>query len=149
MERLRYVCLIALITFGIPATALLAQNEPAGGVSGKSPFGVVNTSIEKIYSHSKGYVVEYRKHGMGTDRLYLPIEWFKWKPNMESPPKGELIRIKTGNVWPFLAVYYKDGKTDHVRLYVRDNSHQTWGTILNGVNLDDKFDGVEEVRIDR
>ena len=149
MKRIRGVCLIALATFGIQAGAVLAQNEPPGGLSGKSPYGVITVPIEKIYSHSKGYVVEYRKNGMGTERLYLPLEWFTLRVNMETVRKGELYKIKNDNVLPYLSVYYRDGKTDHVKLYVRDNSHPTWGTILSGVNLDDQFNGVEEITVSR
>ncbi|MDR2445019.1 MAG: hypothetical protein LBD44_03685 [Spirochaetaceae bacterium] len=149
MKRIRSVCLIALVAFGVPVGAVLAQNGSANSPSGKSPYGVITVPIEKVYSHSKGYVIEYRKNGMGTERLYLPLEWFTLRVNMENPRKGELYKIRNGNVLPYLAVYYKDGKTDHVRLYVRDNSHPTWGTILNGVDLDDQFDGVEEITISR
>lgn len=149
MKRIIGVCLVMFVTFGISAGVVLAQNGPAGGPSGKSPFGVITLSIEKIYSHSKGYVVEYRKNSIGTERIYLPLEWFTGKVNMETTRKGELYKLKNGNVWPYVSVYYKDGKTDHVRLFVRDNSHQTWGTILNGVDLDDQFNGVEEITISR
>lgn len=149
MEKIRRVCLIALITFGIPASIVFAQDGRAGGSSEESPFGVITIPVEKIYYHSKGYVVEYRKNGMGTERIYLPLSWFRQNGNTETTRKGELIKIKNGNVWPYISVYYRDGKTDHVRLYVRDNAHQTRGAIPNSVNLDDKFDGVEEITISR
>ncbi|MDR3356351.1 MAG: hypothetical protein LBO04_04100 [Spirochaetaceae bacterium] len=145
----RIVCLSVLITFGLAAGAVFAQNGAAAGVSGKSPYGVITIPVDKIYSHSKGYVIEYRKNGMGTNRIYLPLDWFIEKVNMETPRKGELMKLKSGSVWPYISVYYRDGKTDHVRLYVREETHSTWGTILNGVDLDDEFGGVEEVILAR
>jgi hypothetical protein len=71
------------------------------------------------------------------------MEWFS-----SSAGKGEVITLPKGTVWPSLTIYYKDGEFDHVRLYVhRSPSHQTWGTIPQTVNIDDRFENVEDLEL--
>jgi hypothetical protein len=71
---------------------------------------------------------------------YLPMEWFT-----ASAGKGEVVNLPQGPSWPSLSVYYKDGEFSYVKLYVhRSPSHQTWGVIPQTVNIDDRFEGVEE-----
>ena len=107
-----------------------------------SDFYYKNISLEKIYPYRNGYVVQYRS-GLRMARAYLPIEWFS-----SSAGKGEIITLPKGTVWPSLSVYYKDGEFSHVRLYVhRSPSHQTWGTIPQTANIDDRFENVENLDI--
>jgi hypothetical protein len=110
----------------------------------KSEYYYVNVPIEKIYPYRKGYMVLYRKGVTDMARTYLPIEWFT-----EAAGRGELIPLGTGSTWPSLSVYYKNGEFSHVRLYVRrDISHVTWGTIGPGVNIDNEFDNVDDLRLE-
>jgi hypothetical protein len=112
-----------------------------------SEFYVVQVQILKIYAHSKGYVIEYRKNFIGTERLYLPLEWFTRSPETQTPLKGDMVRLRDGRSMPYMSIYYKDGKTDHLRLYVQGYNHRTWGNVPVGANIDDNFNGVEEVTI--
>jgi hypothetical protein len=85
-------------------------------------------------------VVKYRKGGSQMGTTYLQREWFD-----DAAGRGELIYLDSGAKWPYLSVYYKEGEFSHVRIYLRRNrSHQSWGNIPLGVNLDEHFDNIDE-----
>ena len=109
----------------------------------QSEYYYVNIPIEKIYLYRAGYVVNYRQGINKIGTLYLPNEWFT-----TSAGKGELVTLPSGNEWPSLSIYYKEGKLDHVRLYVhRWKGHQTWGVIPMTVNIDDRFKNADDIEI--
>jgi hypothetical protein len=139
---MKKICLSAAFAGLLFAAPVFAQNAVV-----TSEFYVLNVSIEKIYSHQLGYIVEYRKNLMGTERVYLPLEWFTRTVETQNPLKGQLIKIRQQSLPPYLTIYYKGGKTDHIKLFVRDLNHPSWGTVVNGVTLNDNFNGVEEIRI--
>ncbi|MDR2069131.1 MAG: hypothetical protein LBP71_04615 [Spirochaetaceae bacterium] len=118
------------------------QNTPAA--NNESEYYYVNVPLEKIYPYRKGYVVAYRKGVNQLARAYLPIEWFT-----DAAGKGDLIYMNSGTSWPYLAVYYKNGEFSHVRLYVRkDRGHSTWGNIPLSVNIDDRFENVDGLKLE-
>jgi hypothetical protein len=119
--------------------------------NGGSPYYFVKVQIEKVYPYNRGYVVTYRKGVNGLVDTYLPIEWFEdVNRKADLPPKGELIMLNPGTVWPYLVVYYKDGgEFSHVRLFVRkDYKHPSWGGIISE-DIADRFenDNVEKVKL--
>jgi hypothetical protein len=142
----------------LSASLLFAQQSntsrptPASQVSQKSEseYYYVNVPIVKVYPYRRGFVVEYQKTGYGgRGTVYLPLEWFHSNNEGEAPFKGELIALGTGSSWPSLTVYYKNKEFSHVRLYVRrDATHQSWGNIPQQVNIDDRFEGVESVKLE-
>ncbi|MDR0629981.1 MAG: hypothetical protein LBG24_10160 [Treponema sp.] len=142
---LSVVFCIAVVT----VMPILAQDESGGG---EPPYYYVNVPIERVYAYKKGYVVAYRTGVLvqGVDHLYLPIEWFQDGPRAAdaAPPKGEVILLGPGKSWPYLTVYYKEGEFSHVRLYIRrERSHESWGGIPLTVNIDDRFEGVETIKL--
>jgi hypothetical protein len=103
----------------------------------------INVPIEKIYPHTLGFMVLYQKSNNELGRLYLPDSWFT-----ASGGKGDLIKMDAGTTWPYLVIFYKDGKFSHVRLYVkRDKSHPSWGLFTPDANIADKFK-VEDIKIE-
>jgi hypothetical protein len=121
--------------------ALFAQNFSDGK---ESAYFYVNVPIEKVYPYRKGYVIQYRKGINQMARTYLPIEWFE-----KADGKGNLLYLNTGNSWPYLTVYYKDGAFSHVRLYLRkDRAHASWGNIGLGINIDDRFENVDDLKLE-
>lgn len=103
----------------------------------------INVPIEKIYPHTLGFMVLYQKSNNELGRLYLPDSWFT-----ASGGKGDLIKMDAGTTWPYLVIFYKDGKFSHVRLYVkRDKSHPSWGLLPPDANIADKFK-VDEIKIE-
>jgi hypothetical protein len=132
------VVFTALIFNGVAVFA--AENREKN----ESEYYYVNITLEKIWPYRKGYIVQYRKGLNRVGRLYLPSEWFS-----DSAGKGEIISLPSGQSWPTLSVYYKSGEFSHVRLYVhRWQSHATWGSVSQTVNIDSNFDNIETLKID-
>jgi len=138
MKKLIIVAIFAfLMAVGSPIFAQNKQKE------NDSDYYYKNVSLEKVYPYRNGYVVQYRRGINGLERAYLPIVWFS-----SSAGKGEIITLPQGKTWPSLSVYYKNGEFSHVRLYVHHSpSHQTWGTIPQNVNIDDRFEDVDELNL--
>jgi len=109
----------------------------------QSEYYYKNISLEKIYPYRNGYIVQYRRGINTIDKAYLPMAWFT-----NSAGKGEIVTLPQGKAWPSLSIYYKNGEFSHVRLYVhRLQTHQTWGVIPQGVNIDSSFENVEELKL--
>ncbi|MDR2901327.1 MAG: hypothetical protein LBV20_07405 [Treponema sp.] len=142
MSRIFIILVVLLCAVAVPVFAQDAESKSSSGISpeNESDMFYVNIPIEKIYPYQKGYVVVYRNNNQLSE-TYIPIEWFSG-----SDGKANLIRLGSGKRWPYLTVFYNQGEFSHLRLYVRQEaSHETWGNIPVGVNLDDKFEGVETV----
>ena len=115
---------IILILIAIIACSLAAET---------SAFYPVRIDVVKVFSHTDGYKVIYRKGTSDVAALFLPGRWFS------SGGKGELIRDNDTS-FPLMTVFYKDGKFDHLRLYVlADQKDPTWG-ILAPAEGAGKFD---------
>jgi len=109
----------------------------------ESEYYYINVPIEKIYVHRLGFMVIYRRAGIGMARTFLPAEWF-----IGSAGKGDMIGIRGGTEWPSMSVYYHNGEFSHLKLRIRSNrSHSTWGFIPMNVNMDEHFKDIEEVQL--
>jgi hypothetical protein len=121
----RATIVIALIAFF--ACALAAET---------SAFYPVRVDVVKVYSHADGFRVVYRKGSADIAATYLPARWFV------PGGKAELVRDNDPS-FPYMTVFYKDGKFDHLRLYVLSNQRDdTWG-ILSPAEGAGKFDSDE------
>jgi len=133
-----FAVLTVLMVAGSPVFAQTDQQK-----ANDSEFYYKNVLLERIYPYRSGYAVQYRRGLNRMEMAYLPIEWFS-----SSAGKGEIITLPSGRAWPSLTVYYKNGEFSHVRLYVHNmDSHETWGTIPQNVNLDAQFSNVEDIRL--
>jgi hypothetical protein len=98
-----------------------------------SSFYPVRVDVVKVYSHADGYRVLYRKGSSGVGDTYLPARWFI------SGGKGEIIKGADSS-FPYMTLFYKSGKFDHLKLYVMANQRDsTWG-ILSPYDGAGKFD---------
>ncbi|WP_010256158.1 hypothetical protein [Treponema primitia] len=140
MKKIVFLTTLLLVLAGIlPLVA--QQNNPSAAE--KEGSYALTISLERVFPYRKGYVVKYRKGMSGVVDAYLPLEWFEG-----TGKKGDLILMGSGTDWPHMTVFYKDGEFDHVRLYVRkERSHESWGNIPLHVNLDDKFESVEGIKL--
>ena len=117
---------IVVVLIAIVAGALAAA--PAN----ESSFYPVRVDVVKVFSHADGFRVIYRRGSSSVGEVYLPARWFV------SGGKAELVRGNDAS-FPYITVFYKDGKFDHLRLYVlADQKDQTWG-ILNPADGAGKF----------
>jgi hypothetical protein len=88
-----------------------------------SAFYPVRIDVVKVFSHSDGFRVVYRKGSADVAAVYLPARWFV------SGGKAELVRGNDTS-FPYMSIFYKDGKFDHLRLYVLADQHDpTWGIL--------------------
>ena len=106
--------IVALLVLGLIAFAVVAET---------STYYPVRLDVVKVYSHAEGYKVLYRKGALDVAEFYIPITWFV------SGGKAELIKGNdTSN--PYAILYYKDGKFDHLKLYVLMNyKDPSWGQL--------------------
>jgi hypothetical protein len=141
VKKLLFFIILLHIVAGL--APLVAQQDASSSSSGTEGSYAITVSLERVYPYRKGYVVKYNR-GLGkTSDAYLPIEWFEG-----TGKKGDLILMGSGTDWPHMTVFYKDGKFSHVRLYVRkERSHESWGDVPFNVNIDDRFEGVEEITL--
>lgn len=128
------IAILMLLIFG---GSLFAQQRNL------SEFHYINVPIERIYAHRLGFVVIYRM-GNHLASVIIPEYWFS-----EPAGRGELIMI--GNAsrdWPSMSVFTREGEFSHVRLRIRrSRAHETWGMVPQHVNIDEHFQGIEEIRL--
>ncbi|MDR1148986.1 MAG: hypothetical protein LBK66_10180 [Spirochaetaceae bacterium] len=147
MKRIGFVWLFAILAAAFSATPVFSQD--AAGPVDNSDFYTLQVPIEKIYATPTGYYVEYRRNTLGRNSVILPRNWFKRTADNTAPLKGEMVRINGRTGGPYMIIYYKAGKTDHVRLYVREDNHNTWGkTAPSNANFDN-VDDIEDIVIVR
>lgn len=136
---------IAVLMTLITGASLFAQRPPAH-VFQDSAYHYFNVPIERIYAHRLGFVVFYQRGGGSPQlaRAFIPQEWFQ-----EPRGRGQFVRLGAGAEWPSMSVFFREGEFSHVRLRVRANrSHATWGVVPLHANIDEFFEGIEEIRLE-
>jgi hypothetical protein len=120
--------------------AFVAGLVSVAAESTTSTFYPVRLDIVKVYSHADGYRVMYRKGMFGVTDFYVPIGWFI--------PGGKAELVKGHDTsYPYAVVYYKDGKFDHLKLYVESNFRDpSWGQLSQDEGKG-KFDNIQEPAI--
>lgn len=84
----------------------------------------VNVPIIKIYDHPDYYIVTYRQNGLGIGQTSIPKEWFV----QGSPEKKGVFRNITGNMNPYLTLWFRSGEFSYIYINVSSNrSDSTWG----------------------
>ena len=135
---MKKIILLVVLAVFIQGTFLFSQ------VHHESEYYYFSFPIEKIYAYRLGYMVVYRRNSNQMGRTFLPHEWFQ-----SVDGKGESIGLGPGKEWPSMTVYYKNGEFSHVRIRVRrERAHETWGLIPLNVNIDEYFQGIEEVKLE-
>jgi hypothetical protein len=113
----------------------------AGAYADQSDYYYLHLPIAKIYSHPLGYRVVYSpSYGVYKD-AYLPFAWFV------PGGKGELV-FDHGPAYPYMEVFYKNGKFDHVRLYAEtDSNSPTWKTLPATLDLSKEF-AIDDLKLE-
>lgn len=123
-----------LIVFFVILCALLV-----GTFAEESGFYPVTVPIAKIYSHVLGYRVLYKISLTEAREAYIPSSWFY------SGGKAEAY-AGHGTAYPYMVVYYKDGKFSHVKLYVPDDSNdERWAVFPQEFDPTEKFNATQEI----
>ncbi len=101
-----------------------------------SAFYPVRVDVVKVYTHGDGVLVIYRKGSADIGQCYIPARWFI------SGGKAEQVRGNDAS-FPYMSVFYKDGKFSHLRLYVKADSHDPMWGVLPPEDGKGKFDSDE------
>lgn len=89
--------------------------------------------IERVYTHSLGYRVEYNRSNFRLGRVYIPYAWFA------PAGKAEIVFANSRSV-PYMNVVYRDGEFSHVRLYVhRNQGHPSWVSLRDSEEVRQRF----------
>jgi hypothetical protein len=122
---------LVLVLLALAAASLAAE------ISDYYPLYV---DVMKVYSHADGYRVIYRRGSNGIADVYLPIALFKTmeQDGKRQPARAALVRGE-GPSLPYMMVFYKDGKFDHLRLYVNRDYRDTGWAVLSPGDAEGKF----------
>lgn len=121
--------LLLVVALVLVASAQLFGQQAAGGFIEpgqviRSPADIypLRLDVFKVYSHSQGYRVIYRRSGFEMGEVFIPMSWFV------AGGKAALIR-QTGPVVPYMVIYYtSDQEFSHVKLFVHASlAHESWG----------------------
>jgi hypothetical protein len=127
----------SLLLLGILLALACAQAS-----ADESEYYYINVPIVKVYSHAMGYQVIYKVGSTRTASAYLPMSWFDY-PN--SPNK---VDYGWGPTFPYMTVFYKEGKMSHVRLHLNwDINDSRWGIFDQTVDGKALFEGVKELKL--
>jgi len=129
--------LLALLVFATFVVGLALANE--------SPMYAKAVPIQKITAHEKGYRVTYFTGHGDLKTIYVPLEWFYQAGDYKTAEgyvKAEMYR-GNGPSYPYMEIFWKDGKFHHLRLFVRASyADSSWGVVKDGEGpgLGAKFD---------
>jgi len=121
-----------------------------GMVSAESTMYAKAVTIQKITSHEKGYRVTYFTSHGDLKTIYIPLEWFYQVGDYKTEDgfvKAEMYR-GNGASYPYMEIFWKDGKFHHFRLFVRANyDDRSWGVVKLGEadSLAAKFDPAKPI----
>lgn len=136
MKRISVLALFVVLLFGTSA-AIFAQNNQQSASSGSSSrpeYFVKTIYLNKVYTDNLGYVVAYADSSNNFQEAYLPMSWFN-----TAGGKGVLVYGAERN-YPYMDVYYENGKFDHVVLYVQSSFNDpSWAVLPQTANLEAKF----------
>jgi hypothetical protein len=111
---------------------VLSMLVGAGLAADTSAYYPVRLDVQKVYTHADGFRVLFRSGYSGVNDVYLPIKWFKTTTDSSGKLVSAKAEIVRGNdpSFPYMVLFYKDGKFDHLRLYVQDNVRDPmWGVL--------------------
>ncbi len=112
-------------------------------VSEESVYYARSVPIAKIYPHRLGYGIAYMKSNLTVAMVYVPAEWF-----MKAGGKAEIV-YGLDPSYPYFTVFWKNGKFDHIRIFVRENPDDiTWGRFNPDVDPKAVFGNIEEIKIE-
>lgn len=128
MKRAGIVLAAALLVLaGLPAFSQ-EQNYPKDAYYKAMP-------IIKIWSHQLGYMLQFWSSKSTVNEIYVPLTWFNKGPDSKAD-------IFYGNEkhYPYFAIFWVDGKFDHIRIYaLNDFNSLTWGVLETAADLSSKF----------
>jgi hypothetical protein len=117
-----------------------SQLDKSATIRTPSNLYPVRLDVLKIFSHSEGYRIVYRKGMVAFADIHVPISWFV------AGGKAQMIKGR-GAHYPYVIIYFNDqGEFSHLKLYAMANMlDETWG-IMAG-NPGDAFK-IDTIKLD-
>ena len=132
MRKIVVIVVLAVLA----CSAAFAQQTTAKDVYVKS------VRIARVYPNGLGYRIIYFKSTLEYAEMYIPTTWFSFS----GTSKANVIWGESDE-FPYLSIYYADGKFDRILLYLHSNMHDvTWGTLPPGIDLTSQFNVQEPPR---
>lgn len=127
---------VIVILVALACSAVSAQQSAERSVYAKT------VRIARVYPHGLGYRILYFKSTMEYGEMYVPTAWFTFSGG----GKANVIWGESAE-FPYLTIYYVDGKFDRILLYLHANMHDvSWGTLPPGIDLTSQFNVQEPPR---
>ncbi len=128
MKKAGFVLAAALLMLAsVPAIAQ-AQAYPKDAYYKEMP-------IIKIWSHQLGYKIQFWSSKSTVNEIYVPLTWF----NKGSDSKADIFYGNEPH-YPYFAIYWVDGKFDHIDIYALNNYNSlTWGVLESATDLSSQF----------
>jgi hypothetical protein len=138
----RFVVAVVISMMLLPLAAFAQETKTAdtttSSIKNPSDMYPFRLNVVKVYQHNLGYRVVYRVGQNDFSDAYIPMSWFK------AGGKAQLVR-SNDPAFPYMVIYYRQGKFSHVRLYVKDYAKDSsWGVLEGGPEIADKFN-LEEI----
>jgi hypothetical protein len=146
------VAAVLLLMMGVPLFAQQAGTAPAANTAtaGTATTDAASNypkdvyykvvSLLKVWTGQLGYMVQFFNSKYQVVNVYIPMAWFNNGPTS----KADIIYGREA-AYPYMSIYWADGKFDHVKLYVTDDATSLkWGVLSSNVDMAEKFN-VQEI----
>jgi hypothetical protein len=125
-----------VILLVLACSAVFAQQNAEQDVYVKS------VHIARVYPHLLGYRILYFTSAMQYAEMYVPSTWFSFGGG----GKANVI-WGASSEFPYMTIYWADGKFDRILLYLHSNMHDaSWGSLPPGIDLTAQFNVQEPPR---
>ena len=149
------VAAVLMLVMSVPlfaqaAAAAPAGTAPAAGTTTTSTAAGDTTNypkdvyykvvpLLKVWTGQLGYMVQFFTSKNQVKNVYIPMAWFNNGPTS----KADIIYGREA-AYPYMSIYWADGKFDHVKLYVTDDTTSLkWGVLSTNTDMADKFNVTE------
>ncbi len=125
---MKKICLIVffLITTGFASYAQEADEDT---------YGVKRIFLDRIYEHSRGFIVTYGDEHNVHNEIPLPIDWFG-----NTYASFAYVHQYQGKATPFMVLRFRNGNLEHIHLYIPHHSHPAYRTLRNFEEVQAIFD---------
>jgi hypothetical protein len=129
------IAMVALLMTSVP---LFAQQTDTSSKYPKEVYYKV-IHLMKVWTHELGYVVQYFNSKGEVADVYIPLTWF----NQGANSKADIV-YGLEAAYPYMVIFWADGKFDHVTLYVSSDENARSNGALSSVDLSKEFN-VQEI----
>lgn len=124
MKRL-LLCVLLTLGFTIHSQE---SGAPVGQNDEESKIFVERIFIDRVYEHTKGFVVTYGDLHSHRNELVLPIDWFG-----NNYSSLAYLHMFFGDASPFMMLYFVDGELDKIHLYIPEATQHPARRVLRNV----------------